>query len=129
MSETLIPLFAIVFTFGSIIAVVAITLKYRARKLEHDEIMKSIEQGQELPTLEIRRKPDYFTDLRNGIILLVTGIGIYLFFSEGSHSMKEMAGLGYIPAFIGVGLIAIALVVRSIAEKEKREEKENNGQQ
>ena len=125
MSEALIPLFASTFTFGSIIAVVAIALKYRARKLEHDEIMKAIEQGQDLPTLEIRRRPDYFGDLRNGIILLVTGIGIYLFFSEGGHSMREMAGLGYIPAFIGVGLIAIALVVRNIAEKEK---KEKNGE-
>lgn len=122
MQESIVALFAISFTFGSVIAIVAISLKFKARKLEHEEIMKAIEQGQDLPTLEVHRRPDYFTDLRNGIILLVSGIGISMFFREGSHGMREMAGLGYIPAFIGIGLIAIALVVRSIAEKEKKEE-------
>ena len=119
MSTTLVPLFAIVFTFGSVIAIVAISLKFKARKIEHEEIMKALELGQELPTLEVKKRSNYLQDLRNGIIWLAVGVGIMVFFQAGDYDMERYMGIGAIPAFIGLGMITIAIVTKNISDREK----------
>lgn len=107
MSAIWVPIMAIFFTFTSIVAIVFISLRYKARKLEHEEVMKAMEEGRELPTLEIhdRRKRD--SDLKWGIILLATGGGLNLFLRNGTYEMSSISGIGYIPAFIGAGLIVL----------------------
>lgn len=118
MSPIWIPIMAIFFTFTSIVAIVVVSLRYRARKLEHEEVMKALEAGRDLPVLEIHNKRKSDGDLKWGIILLATGIGLHLFLKEGSYGMNQMAGIGFIPAFIGVGLIAI-WYISTRAEKDK----------
>lgn len=124
----LIPLFGITFFFGTIVAIVALSLKFRARKLEHDEVMKAIESGQELPQIEVKKHFDFLRDMKVGIITLATGLGLFIFLSEGDYDMRDMAGIGAIPMFIGIGIIAMALITKHLKDKEQSEldKKEQN---
>jgi hypothetical protein len=117
MPVMLIPLFAIVFLFSTIVAIVVISLRYKARKLEHDEIMKALEQGREVPTLEVRRSKNKDGDLKVGVILLTTGLGLHLFLKQGVPDMQKMAGIGFIPVFIGAGLITLWFILNRNEEK------------
>jgi hypothetical protein len=113
MSAIWVPIFGIVFTFTAIVAIVVVSLRYRARKLEHEEVMKALEEGRDIPTLEIRDQRRKDSDLKMGVILLATGAGLYLFLRDGTHDMANMAGLGYIPAFLGIGLIALWFISKN----------------
>lgn len=115
MEYTWVPLFGIAFFFGSIVAIVALGIRLKARKIEHEEVMKALELGQQLPTLEVRQKYNYLNDLRNGIILAGTGLGII---ALGQTTNSDIAGVGAIPAFIGAGLIVMAFLVKSFSDKE-----------
>jgi hypothetical protein len=123
MSETvyLVPLFAIVSLFGGIVAIVALSLRFKARRLEHEEVMKAIERGQELPTLEIKRRYDYLNDIRIGVFCIAVGIGLMMFFNFASHSRwswdsEPMIGLGAIPLFIGIGYVVMAFIMKKAVE-------------
>jgi len=116
MAEELAPILAIIFIFGGTIAIVALALRFKARKLEHQEILKALEHGQELPMLEVRKKYNYLTDLRIGVFLIAAGLGTWLFLREipGAYSS---AAIGFIPALIGVGFVVMAFVIKNVAEK------------
>ena len=115
----LIPLFGIVFIFGGIVAIVALNLRFKARKLEHEELLKAMELGQKLPTLEVKKKFNFLNDLKTGIILVAVGFGFYAFMHDGNRHMAEIAGIGFIPGFIGIGMIAMALFVKNMTDKER----------
>lgn len=121
MEAVWVPIFAIVFMFGGTIAIVALSLRYKARKLEHDEIMKAIENGQTPPTIEIERRYDFFKDLRWGIILAASGLGFFIFMREGSYDMSRLAGIGMIPTLIGIGMIILSLVTKHIMDEKAKE--------
>ncbi len=114
--EQLSGVLAIIFTFGGAIAIVALSLRFKARKLEHQEILKALEHGQELPTLEVRKKYNYLTDLRIGVFLIAAGLGTWLFLREvpGAYSS---AAIGFIPALIGVGFVVMAFVLKNVADQ------------
>ena len=127
MSETalLVPLFAIVFVFGGIVAIVAISLRFKARRLEHEEIMKAIEQGQELPTLEIKKRYNFLNDLRIGVFLIAIGLGVMMFFGLleetrwSSWDAEPLIGIGAIPLFIGVGYVVMAFIMKKVTDSDK----------
>lgn len=112
-----VPIIAITFVFGGAIAITALVLKYRARKLEHDEIMKSIEMGHEIPEINIRRKYSYLSDMRLGVFFTAVGVGIFL---AGSMLIEpEVKAFALIPILVGVGFIVMSFVLKSVAENEK----------
>lgn len=115
MSENLIPIFVTMFLFGGTVAVVALVLRYKARKLEHQEVMRSLEHGQELPTLEVKRKYNYLNDLRIGIILAAAGLGTWAFLRETRYG-SDMAALGFIPMLIGIGFVVMGFILKNVTE-------------
>ena len=134
MSETalLVPLFAIIFVFGGIVAIVAISLRFKARRLEHEEIMKAIEHGQELPTLEIKKRYNFLNDLRIGVFLIAIGLGVMMFFglfeeTRWSWDAEPLIGIGAIPLFIGIGYVVMALIMKKVTESGKYNGNGNGG--
>ena len=101
-------------SLGCPIAIVAVVLFFRHRKnaMLHRTLALMIERGTPIPselfTPESKKQP---SDLRRGIILVMTGLGIALFF-VARHDNNW--GLGMIPLLIGVGhLIAWKLERKS----------------
>jgi len=119
MSAIWVPILAILMTFSSVVAIVMISLRYKARKLEHEEIMKALEKGQDLPTLEVHKKKDAQGDLKFGVILLAFGLGFYLFATNSAYAVREVAGIGFIFAFMGAGLIALYLISQKEQDKDE----------
>lgn len=122
MEEVWVPIFGIVFMFGGSIAIVALALRYKARKIEHEEIMKAIEQGQDLPMMRVERKYDFLKDLRWGVILVASGSGFYLFMKGGSYDMGRLAGIGWVLTLIGIGMIIMSLVTKHIMSEKANED-------
>jgi len=116
MSAIWVPILAILMTFSSVVAIVMISLRYKARKLEHEEIMKALEKGQDLPTLEIRKQKDAQGDLKFGVILLAFGLGFYLFATNSGYAVREVAGVGFIFAFDGFAVKVIVLRDKVVGE-------------
>jgi hypothetical protein len=134
MAETglWVPIFGIVFFFGGIIAIVALSLRYSARKLEHQEILKAIERGQELPTMEIRKRYNYLNDLRIGIFLIATGAGIMIFFDRAADSRwawdtEPLVGLGAVPLVIGIGYIVLSFILKRVTDSGRNNGNGNGG--
>jgi hypothetical protein len=120
MTQTviLLPVMIILVISLFIITLVSMNLRFKARKLEHDEIVKAIESGQDLPELKLKKpEADFMGDMRKGILWLASGTGIFLFFIKGDNGMSEVAGIGFIPMFVGLALIAISLISKYMSEK------------
>ena len=91
--------------FGLPVAIVAVVLFYRHRKnaMLHRTLALMIEKGTPIPpelfTPEPKEKP---SDLHRGIVLVMTGLGIAVFFAV-RHDVNW--GLGMIPLLIGAGYL------------------------
>ena len=86
--------------------------KYRKRQDLQVTIRAALEKGQELPAevLETisnpKNKPKKDQDLRRGVVLITTGLGIGAFgYLVGEDdAMGPLMGIGSIPLLIGLGL-------------------------
>jgi hypothetical protein len=93
--------------FGCPVLIVAAVLYFRQRRhaMMHRTLAAMIEKGTPIPpellTPEPRRRP---SDLRRGIVLLMTGFGVIGFFLA---QKEEGWGLGLIPLLIGVGYLIV----------------------
>jgi hypothetical protein len=93
--------------FACPVAIVLIVLYYRQRRIRqlHQTLAVMIEKGvpipQELLGREVRQRP---SDLRRGIILIATGLGL-LGFLLGQKD--EAWGLALIPLLIGFGYLLV----------------------
>lgn len=124
MEAIWVPIFITFFLFGGTVAIVALSLRFKARKMEHEEIMKAIELGQELPMVEIKRKYNYLNDLRIGVFLLAVGFGLVAFMSDTYSSGFER--VGYIPVALGIGFIVMAFFLKGVADKEAKNGNNHN---
>ena len=75
----------------------------------HQTVRAMVEKGVEIPPEllgEGKRPPSPRRDLRRGILLVCTGIGIGLFllFEDG----LDEAALGLVPILIGIGYLIVA---------------------
>lgn len=92
--------------------------KYRRRRDLQGTIRAAIEKGQELPAefLETisnpKKKPKKDQDLRRGVVLIATGLGIGAFgYLVGKEdAMGPLMGIGSIPLLIGLGLTLLWVV-------------------
>jgi hypothetical protein len=113
MVELLVPIFAIVFTFGipGAVLVVWLTLNYRKRRrlmeLHHAERMAAIERGMDIPPLPIELIDGRSTPRRRrsamlpGLVWFFIGLAFVVgALSRGGEEIPVFAGL--IP--LGIGL-------------------------
>ncbi len=84
---------------------------YREKKLVHASIAKMVEKGMEIPPhLLIQQKKQKVSspnaDLKKGLILLATGLGVALFlnYTPGASEVGAWS-LGLIPLFIGLAYL------------------------
>lgn len=98
----------------AVIAILAAFISaYRRQKLWHETARIALEKGQPLPPLSNEDKPkserrDAGSDIRNGLILIAVGGGLYLFM--GNVAGENISHVGAIPGLIGVALLLFGLI-------------------
>ena len=112
--QGIVAVISVVFIFGipMIVAALGLYYKWRKEKMLHQTMIHLLEKGIPIPPellqAPMRRK---ISDLRTGLILVGTGLGLTLFFLSMSG---DLWGVGFIPLLIGVGyLIAWKLETKS----------------
>lgn len=109
MEDLLIPIFGIIFVFGSPVVIVALALAAykRKRALMHETINKMIDSGQPVPADMIAafeaNKPA--NHLKVGAILLATGLGLAFFLTVLTG--PKIASVAALPLFLGVAFLIL----------------------
>jgi hypothetical protein len=117
-----IPIVAIL--GGYIAAVFGIRNGLKKKQLKHEERMAMIAKGtfpeeppekskgkEKKPVIKVSRRFDIEATLRRGIVTAAVGFGWFVAFVLFIE--EEAAGLGLIPAFIGVGLVIYYFIARN----------------
>lgn len=105
----IIPVVSLIFI--GVVVVSGMYFQNRRREMWHQTARIALEKGQPLPLLpdEQSARPstppaeESRNDLRGGLVLIGTGIGLYLFL--GTFISPGLGYVGAIPGFIGVALI------------------------
>lgn len=114
---TAIVIPVVIFALAAVIALTAMYYHHRREALWHETARVALEKGQKLPPRpgeEALRQEQLqkhgatpATDLRAGLVLVATGIGLYLFL--GAFLGRGLAFVGAIPFCIGIAMIIYAL--------------------
>jgi Domain of unknown function (DUF6249) len=103
-SVALVAIMGMLVSFGLPLALVAIVLMYKQRKLRmsHETIAKLAEKGLPVPPelLEPRSRRSSGT-LRGGLVLIALGTALSIFFME----VGQPWSIGLIPGLMGVALL------------------------
>jgi hypothetical protein len=99
-------------TFTILLIFFGLKFVQRRQELWHETARVALEKGQPLPPLPRdmqapRSEPRRATDFRAGLVLLATGVGLYLFFQTFLPALRFVAA---IPACIGVALLLFLLL-------------------
>src|SRR3990172_309396 len=112
-TEALTDILVVVSFFGSIAVIVGIMAYagFRARKLRHETIRLPLERGQPMPAelLSGREEPTGARDLRRGLLLLATGLGLALFLWFHPYPGVNWS-VGFIPGLMGLAYLVAWLV-------------------
>jgi hypothetical protein len=117
-----IPIVGIVFTtlFGAPVMVVAAIMffSYLKSRSLHRTVRSMVEKGQEVPAALFATPPVIRarSDLRRGVVLLMVGFGLMIFFGAVNDWEGGSWSLGIIPFLIGAGYL---LVWKLEARKDK----------
>ena len=118
--EIVIPVIAIVMTFGMPIAIVAIIQINKARN--NAELQKtlrmSIEKGQPLPPefvdsiqRAVPKAKNPMNDVRAGLVLLAVAAGLAVMdYMSHDYIFGHLSGVAAIPGFIGLALLILGIV-------------------
>lgn len=108
-----IPIVFIVFVviFGLPVAIVGVILYFsfsRTRAL-HRTVRLMVEKGQEVPAALLNPPPvaRQRSDLRRGVVLLMVGLGLMIFFAAVNDWEGGAWSLGIIPFLIGMGYLLV----------------------
>jgi hypothetical protein len=105
----LIPVLIVATIFATPIIIVAAILYYNYRKNRafFQTVQMFVEKGQPIPSELLARSNTKVprSDLRKGVVLATTGLGIMIFFNAVAG--EGTWGLGAIPFFIGIGYLAV----------------------
>src|SRR2546423_2144 len=101
--EAVIAVTSIVASFGLPLAIIAIILYYKHRKLRltHETIARLAEKGLPVPPELLRPPGRTYAGLRGGLVLVGLGLALALFFTQ----VRGPWSIGLIPGLIGVALI------------------------
>ena len=108
-----IPIVGIIFTtlFGAPVLVVAAIMffSYLKSRSLHRTVRTMVEKGQEVPAALFAPPPVVRarSDLRRGVIFLMVGLGMMIFFGAVNDWEGGVWSLGVIPAVIGLGYLLV----------------------
>ncbi|MEY2489117.1 MAG: hypothetical protein QOC70_1059 [Verrucomicrobiota bacterium] len=108
-----IPIVGIVFTtlFGAPVMVVAAIMffSYLKSRSLHRTVRAMVEKGQEVPAALFAAPPVIRarSDLRRGVVLLMVGLGLMIFFGAVNDWEGGSWSLGVIPFVIGLGYLLV----------------------
>lgn len=108
-----IPIVGIVFTtlFGAPVLVVAAIMffSYLKSRSLHRTVRTMVEKGQEVPAALFAPPPIVRarSDMRRGVVLLMVGFGLMIFFGAVNDWEGGAWALGIIPFLIGVGYLLV----------------------
>lgn len=108
-----IPIVAIIFTtlFGAPVLVVAAVMffSYLKSRSLHRTVRMMVEKGQEVPAALFAPPPVVRarSDLRRGVVLLMVGLGLMIFFGAVNDWEGGVWSLGIIPFVIGLGYLLV----------------------
>jgi len=108
-----IPIVGIVFTtlFGAPVMVVAAIMffSYLKSRSLHRTVRSMVEKGQEVPAALFAAPPVIRarSDLRRGVVLLMVGLGLMIFFGAVNDWEGGAWSLGVIPFVIGLGYLLV----------------------
>jgi len=108
-----IPIVGIVFTtlFGGPVLIVAAIMffSYLKSRSLHRTVRDMVEKGQEVPAALFVTPPAIKTrsDLRRGVVLMMVGIGLMVFFGAVNDWESGVWSLGIIPFLIGAGYMLV----------------------
>jgi hypothetical protein len=94
--------------FLSLLAGVAVTLYFRARREHerHETLRKMVDKGQEIPAALLTPPHLPASDLRRGLVLLGSGIGVtVMLLGADDHDLRSLWGAGLIPTLMGVAYL------------------------
>ncbi len=112
----------ILFVCGAIVvAIVAVIIHGRNKDLEHKERIAAMEKGIQLPEPKIVVKPVY--SARRAWALVFLGIGLGLTIGLWGVHGAQGGVWGFLPMFIGAGLLAAAIL-----DKREYEERQQRGE-
>lgn len=108
-----IPIVGIIFTtlFGAPVMVVAAIMffSYLKSRSLHRTVRAMVEKGQEVPAALFAPPPivKARSDLRRGVVLLMVGLGLMIFFGAVNDWEGGVWSLGVIPFVIGLGYLLV----------------------
>ena len=108
-----IPIVGIIFTtlFGAPVMVVAAVMffSYLKSRSLHRTVRTMVEKGQEVPAALFAPPPVIRarSDLRRGVVLLMVGLGLMIFFGAVNDWEGGAWSLGVIPFVIGLGYLLV----------------------
>jgi hypothetical protein len=108
-----IPIIAIIFStlFGAPVLVVAAIMffSYLKSRSLHRTVREMVEKGQEVPAALFAPPPivKARSDLRRGVVLLMVGFGLMIFFGAVNDWEGGVWSLGVIPFVIGLGYLLV----------------------
>lgn len=115
--ESIVPLAGIFAVFGlpALISVLALYYAYRRSKLRHETLLALADRGVDISNLDLieptsKKDKSPINDLRTGLVLLGTGLGISIMLWV--LGIGHIAGVGTVPALIGLAYICVYAVRR-----------------
>jgi hypothetical protein len=124
-AEILIPIVAILASFGFPVLIVGIFYysRFRKDKMLHETLRTMIDKGVPIPPellkpAEADHKPRQRNDLRKGLVLVAVGIGLVVMLNT-MHN-KSLAGVGFIPLLIGVAFLIVWKLERNKSEQPEK---------
>jgi len=109
-----IPIVGIIFTtlFGAPVLVVAAIMffSYLKSRSLHRTVRNMVEKGQEVPAALFASPPPAIrarSDMRRGVVLVMVGLGLMIFFAAMNDWEGGAWALGIIPFLIGAGYLLV----------------------
>jgi hypothetical protein len=107
------PIVLIVFLsiFGTPVLIVAVIMYFSFSKTRalHRTVQMMVEKGQEVPVALLNPPPAQRqrSDLRRGVVLVMIGLGLMIFFAAANDWEGGAWSLGIIPFLIGAGYLLV----------------------
>jgi uncharacterized protein DUF6249 len=112
--EWAIPIVAIVFMtiFGAPVLIVAVIMYFgfSRNRMMHRTIRMMVEKGQPVPPALLSPSPPAIrqrSDMRRGVVLVMVGLGVMLFFGAVNDWEGGAWAIGLIPFLIGLGYLLV----------------------
>jgi Flp pilus assembly protein TadB len=112
--EMVVPIVAVVMlaVFGAPVLIVGLIMYFgfSRNRMMHKTIRMMVEKGQEVPAALLVAPPPAVrqrSDMRRGVVLVMVGVGLMLFFAAVNNWEGGSWAIGVIPFVIGLGYLLV----------------------